>query len=102
MEGMLPMRLRKMIFWFHLTAGVVAGSVIFIMSVTGVLRAFERQIMTFVEGDVRTVQPPTSGAQRLGPEVLMAAACAVLPDSAPSGVTLRADPTAAVVVSFGR
>ena len=35
--------------------------VIGVMSVTGVLLAFERQIVAFAERDVRTVQPPASG-----------------------------------------
>lgn len=35
---------RPVIFWLHLTIGCVAGVVILIMSVTGVLLAYERQI----------------------------------------------------------
>jgi uncharacterized iron-regulated membrane protein len=37
-------QIRKIIFWCHLTAGVFAGVIILIMSVTGVLLAYERQI----------------------------------------------------------
>src|SRR5215212_303454 len=35
---------RKVIFWCHLAAGVTAGIVILIMSVTGVLLTYERQV----------------------------------------------------------
>jgi len=35
---------RKVIFWCHLIAGVTAGIVILIMSVTGVLLTYERQV----------------------------------------------------------
>jgi uncharacterized iron-regulated membrane protein len=96
------MRLRKIIFWLHLVAGVVAGSVVFVMSVTGVLLAFERQIIAFVEREVRTVMPPASGAPRLGLEALMAKARAAVPEGMPSGVTFSADPTVATIVNFGR
>ena len=39
------MTLRKVLFWCHLAAGVTAGVVILIMSVTGVLLAYEQQII---------------------------------------------------------
>jgi uncharacterized iron-regulated membrane protein len=65
--------------------------------VTGVLLAFEPQITEWLERDRRIVVPPP-GASRLPLETLVARA----PDVRPSIVTLRADPTAALVVSFGR
>jgi uncharacterized iron-regulated membrane protein len=39
--------LRKTVFWIHLSCGVAAGLVIGMMSVTGVLLAFERQIVAW-------------------------------------------------------
>jgi uncharacterized iron-regulated membrane protein len=94
--------LRQIIFWLHLVTGVVAGLVIGVMSVTGVLLAFERQIVAFAERDVRTVQPPTSGGSRLDLDALITKARAAVPEGRLSGVLLRADPTATVVVNFGR
>ena len=41
--------LRKVIFWCHLTAGAFAGVVILIMSVTGVLLTYERQIQRWAD-----------------------------------------------------
>jgi len=96
------MRLRKFIFWLHLAAGVVAGSVIFMMSVTGVLLAFERQIVAFAERHIRTVQPPTSDAPRLGLDALVSKARESLPEGLPTNVTLSAHPTTAALISFGR
>jgi uncharacterized iron-regulated membrane protein len=64
-EEVRSVPLRQVIFWLHLVTGVLAGLVIGIMSVTGVLLAFERQIVTFAERDVRTVQPPVPGGPRL-------------------------------------
>ncbi len=37
--------MRKVLFWLHLIAGCVAGIVVLIMSVTGVLLTYERQIL---------------------------------------------------------
>ena len=94
--------LRQIIFWLHLVTGVMAGLVIGVMSVTGVLLAFERQIVAFAERDVRTVQPPASGVPRLDLDILVTKARAAVPEGKLSGVMLRADPTAPVVVNFGR
>ncbi len=47
------MPVRKIIFWLHLIAGVVAGIVILIMSATGVALAFEKEIIAWAERDVR-------------------------------------------------
>jgi uncharacterized iron-regulated membrane protein len=72
------------------------------MSVTGVLLAFERQIVTFAERETLTVNPPAPGAPRLGLDTLVTKAREAASDGIPSGVTLRAEPTAAALVSFGR
>ena len=58
-------RLRSLLFWCHLTAGVVAGLVILIMSATGALLAFKPQIQRLVDREVRVVQPPQAGTRRL-------------------------------------
>lgn len=68
---------------------------------TGVLLAFEPQITEWLERDRRIVVPPT-GAARLPVETLLTRAGEARPALRPSIVTLRADPTAALVVSFGR
>jgi uncharacterized iron-regulated membrane protein len=96
------MKLRTIVFWLHLLAGVVAGTIILVMSVTGVLLAFERQMVAFAERQTRTVQLPATGTPRLGLDVLVAKAREAVPEGTPSGVTLSAGPTAAVVVNFGR
>ena len=43
------MTLRKVLFWCHFTAGVCAGLVILLMSFTGVLLTYERQILAWAE-----------------------------------------------------
>jgi uncharacterized iron-regulated membrane protein len=94
------MKLRKIIFWLHLTAGLSAGMIVFVMSVTGVLLAFERQMIDWAERDLR-VTPPAN-AMQLSVNELIAAAQAAAPDAAPSGFTLRSDPAAPAAVAFGR
>jgi uncharacterized iron-regulated membrane protein len=51
------MFVRKCFFWVHLTAGSVAGLVILVMCVTGLLLSFEKQITHWAEQDVRHVRP---------------------------------------------
>lgn len=92
---------RSVVFWLHLAVGVTAGLLIGFMSLTGVLLAFEPQISDWLERDRRTVTPPP-GAARLPLETLVARAREARPAERPSSVTLRSDPAAALVVSFGR
>ena len=48
--GQLPtLRLKPFIFWPHLAVGVLAGLVILMMSVTGVLLTYERQMIEWAE-----------------------------------------------------
>jgi len=93
------MTLRKTILYLHLTLGCVAGAVIFIMSATGVLLAYERQITNWAERGYR--HEPAAGAVRLPMDDVVAAASAIA-GSAPSSVLWRNDPAAAVEVGFGR
>lgn len=96
------MTFRKIIFWLHLIAGVVAGVVILIMSVTGAALAFEKEIIAWSERDVRRVAPPTPGIGQISLDDLLARARELKPGERPSGITLDADPDVALLVSFGR
>src|SRR5829696_5304233 len=95
------MPLRKIVFWLHLIAGVVAGIVILIMSATGVALAFEKEIIAWAERDVRPVIPPAD-AKRLPLDELLAKVREKQPGVRPSGITVHADPTIAVLVNVGR
>ncbi len=65
------MKPRRIFFWMHLCAGVTAGLVILVMSVTGILLGYERQIMNWSVRDYRSA-PLSWEAQRLSPDVLLA------------------------------
>jgi len=96
------MQFRKIVFWIHLVAGVVAGVVIAIMSFTGVMLAFEKEIITWAERDLRQVAPPSAEAKPLPIEELVAKIREARPDARSAGLTLHADPNIAVLVSQGR
>lgn len=85
----------------HLTAGLIAGSVVLVMSVTGVLLAFERQLTEWADRDLRVV-PPGPGAPRLSISELIAGLRAAEPEAMPSGLALRSDPAAPVAINLGR
>jgi uncharacterized iron-regulated membrane protein len=95
------MRFRQILFWFHLCAGVVAGIVVLIMSVTGAAIAFEKEIVAKAEQEVRRVPAPASGASRITLDALLDRVREKQP-ARPSAVTVFADPKAAVSISFGR
>lgn len=92
---------RTLIFWLHLAAGLIAGSIVLIMSVTGVLLMYEQQMLEWAERDLRSVQPP-SGAARLPVEHLLGEVLAARPGASPSSLTLQSDPAASAQVSLGR
>jgi uncharacterized iron-regulated membrane protein len=93
--------LRKVLFWLHLTAGVVAGAVILVMSVTGVLLAFEKQVVGFANRDLRASAVDAARAP-LPLSRVVGAAMAAAPDAKPSNVVVRSDRFAPVTVAFGR
>ena len=95
------MTIRTLIFWLHLIAGVVAGSVVLVMSVTGVLLTYEKQMVAWAERSPLAV-PPAPGAPRLPVETLMAKVREARPSAAPSALTFRADSDEPVAVALGR
>ena len=91
--------MRKTLFWLHLGAGLAAGVVILVMSVTGVLLTYERQITEWADG--HQVVPPAPGAARLDVEAL-ATRVFEARGAWPSSIALRADPAAPAAFGFGR
>jgi uncharacterized iron-regulated membrane protein len=92
-------KLRPFIFWPHLIAGVTAGVVILLMCVTGVLLAYEKQMLAWA--DRQSVADRLSSAgTRLSPEALIARVQAAEPDAAVTAVTIRsgaAEPASVVL-----
>ena len=95
------MTVRTVLFWCHLCAGVIAGVIILTMSVTGVLLAYERQMLLWADSrGLDTSAPP--GAARLPIEELVARVRAGGPQQTPAAVTVYSDPASPVAVSLGQ
>ena len=85
---------RTVLFWLHLTAGVVAGVVVLIMSITGVALTYEKQMLEWADRRAWSA-PSSAGAARLSPETLLARVREAQPEAAPTMLTLRAGPRGA-------
>ncbi|HXG46960.1 MAG TPA: PepSY-associated TM helix domain-containing protein [Methylomirabilota bacterium] len=96
------MKVRRILFWLHLLAGIVAGIVILIMSVTGAAIAFEKEMVALAEQKIRKVAAPASGTPRLSLDELLSRAEERASGARPSVITVFADPQAAVSIGFGR
>lgn len=90
---------RRVLFWAHLSCGVSAGVLILVMSATGTLLTYERQmIASKVAGNrVELAQTPALGADQLARIATEAAP----PDSQIS-LVFDADPAMPVTASLGR
>jgi uncharacterized iron-regulated membrane protein len=91
---------RKIVFWMHLACGVSAGLVVLMMSVTGVLLAYERQILAWADRNLYA--EPEPGAQQLPLAELLAAVERARPGFQPSAITVRNEPGAPVAFAAGR
>jgi len=87
------MTIRSLVFWPHLIAGVLAGLVILLMSVTGVLLTYERQMIAWSDRDFRSV-PAQEGQARLPIETLIAKFSETHPGVTPTAVTIGSAPDA--------
>jgi uncharacterized iron-regulated membrane protein len=92
------MRLRTLIFWPHLVAGILAAAVILVMSVTGVLLTYERQLIAWSDSHFRSAVP-AAGAARLPLEQLIEIGRQASPGASPSGITISSEPDAPVGIA---
>jgi uncharacterized iron-regulated membrane protein len=94
------MKLRSVLFWCHLACGAVAGSVILMMCVTGVLLTYQRQITAWA--DMRGYRAePAPGTGRLSADELVTKVRSALPDLTPTSIVLRSDPAAPASLAVG-
>lgn len=90
---------RKILFWMHLSCGVVAGVLILVMSVTGVAMTYERQMIA-AAAERNHVSAPV-GQARLSLDELAAKARALDAEGELS-LVFEAEPGAPVTVTAGR
>jgi uncharacterized iron-regulated membrane protein len=92
---------RKILFWCHLVTGVTVALIVLIMSVTGVLLTYEKQMLARADARAVQVPAPAAGAQRLPVSVLMQRV-AQTEAGTPTTVSWLAGENAPVRVAFGR
>jgi uncharacterized iron-regulated membrane protein len=91
---------RSTIFWVHLVCGVAVGLVVLMMSVTGVILTYERQMLAWAER--ATFPAPAADVQPLTLEQIVAAARAHRPEFTPTTIMVRNEPGAPVTLAAGR
>ena len=92
--------IRTVLFWLHLTAGLLAGVVVLIMSATGVLLAFEKQAVYYADTRRFSLTPPASAAP-LPLDAVLARVRANGLVAEPSAVAIRRDPAAPIALTVG-
>jgi uncharacterized iron-regulated membrane protein len=92
---------RKILFWCHLITGVSVALVVLIMSVTGVLLTYEKQMLARADARAVQVPAPPAGTQRLPVSVLMQRV-AQAESGTPTTVSWLAGENAPMRVAFGR
>jgi len=92
------LKLRSILFWLHLACGVVAGVIIFIMSVTGALLTYQRQITAWADTRGYHIEP---ASQKLSVDDIIVKVAESRPDLSPTAVTIRSEPTAPASLTIG-
>lgn len=88
---------RRAIFWLHLIAGVCVGFVVLIMSITGTVLTYERQLIAWTTSHLRSAVPAT-GVAPMTLELLLEHASAARPGLVPAGITVNSEVDAPVTI----
>jgi uncharacterized iron-regulated membrane protein len=96
----MAQRSRTLFFWLHLTTGLVIGLIVLVMSVTGALLAFEKQLAW--RADTADLQVAgDASTPRLSIDELLARVRATGLVAEPSAIAVRRDPAAPVALTAG-
>ena len=93
------MTIKRAIFWLHLSAGMIAGIIIFTMSFTGVLLTYEKQIIALAE---RQYYSNERGLERLTADQIIARARTAKPKAPRLTVIVANHPDAPIIAQSGR
>lgn len=88
---------RPVLFWTHLIAGVLTGGVVLVMSATGVLLTYQKQITTWADLRELDGAPPAASSVPLSPDSLMSRAH-VASGAVPTGIVWRSGRTRPVEI----
>lgn len=89
----------RLIFWLHFGTGIIAGLLILSLAVSGFCIAYERQITEWADHRFKARRPDSP---RMPLQSLLSTVRQSRPDIAPHGITLKADPSAPVLLNLGR
>jgi uncharacterized iron-regulated membrane protein len=89
---------RRILFWLHLLAGCIAGTIIFFLAITGTCLAYERQIIAW--GDHGHQVSAGNGARQ--PIANLIANAETYSGSSATAIAIPNDPSAPVEITTGR
>ena len=92
---------RSVLFWCHLTVGCAVAVVVVIMSATGVMLTYQKQMTVWADTRGLDGRAPAAGAQRLPIDSLLRGVQRTTP-ATPTAVTIRSGADAPVEVALGR
>ena len=92
---------RKILFWAHLITGVFVGIVVLIMSVTGVLLTYQRQMTAWADTRALNTAPPDATAEPMSADSILLRVRTARPGT-PTTITWRNRTDAPVAIAFGR
>lgn len=87
---------KKIWFYTHWLLGLVAGTVLIVVGVTGAVLSFEKEIMQLINQKSYFVEVPSQ--ERLSPEALLNAFKEKIPDARINSMTLSSDPKASALI----
>jgi uncharacterized iron-regulated membrane protein len=92
---------RTVFFWFHLLTGATAGAIVLVMSLTGLLLTYEKQLVQWAESG-SAAAPPEGSGHRLPIEALLRTVQSHRAELLPTAVTVSSDSDAPVILALGR
>src|SRR5215207_2265571 len=92
---------RTIIFWLHLLTGLTVALIVLVMSATGVLLTYEKQMTRWADTRGLNGAPPSTTAPRLDVATLVSRAKQSVPGT-PSAITWRSGAGAPVEIAYGR
>jgi uncharacterized iron-regulated membrane protein len=91
---------RKVLFWMHLAAGLFAGIVVFIMSITGVLLTYEKQMLAWADRRAAAIELPLGHPPRATIDTILDRVRRAVPETVITTVMRREDALAPVSVTL--
>lgn len=91
---------RKIIFWTHLILGCLAAIIILLMSITGVLLTYEKQMTAWADNRIIPSLIPSSNSQRLPIETLINKAREAKPNTPLTSISIKSEAPSRAAFSY--